>query len=259
MDIIDTHIETTRMSFIDRLAKRQLLLGTMLTLPSPEIAEMVSRSGVDWLFMDGEHGPLSTLEWQRMLQAVGGRCASLIRVAENDERAFKKVLDIGADGIIAPRVNTAAEAEQIVRWCKYPPTGERSVGLARAQTYGLEFGAYLESANRQLAVVVQAEHIDAVNNIESIVAVEGVDAVFIGPYDLSASMNKMGQLDDPEVVAAFNHIAEVCQQRQMPLGFFGTSAESVQPFIERGFNLICAGVDAGFINRGIAALIEELR
>lgn len=247
------------MNFKNRLQQKELLLGTMLTLPSAEVAEMISRCGYDWLFIDGEHGPLSTLDCQRLLQAIAGRCASLIRVPENTEAEFKRALDIGADGVIAPRVNTAAEAQQIVEWCKYPPTGMRGVGLARAQGYGLDFAEYMESANRQTCVVVQAEHIDAVANIESIVQVEGVDAVFIGPYDLSASMNKMGQIDDAEVIDAIDTVTRVCQQHEMPLGYFGVSADSVKPYIKRGYNLVCAGVDAGFVTDGAIGLIENLK
>ena len=247
------------LSLVERLKRNELLLGTLLSLPSPDVAELISKSGVDWLFIDGEHNPLSTLECQRLLQAVAGRCPSLIRVSENTEGAFKQALDAGADGIIAPRVNSAAEAEQIVRWCKYPPQGERSVGLARAHDFGLNFAEYMERANRDLAVVIQAEHIDAVDNIESIAEVEGVDAVFIGPYDLSASLHKIGQLDDPEVIAAIDRVTQVCQQGGMPLGIFCTTSASAKPYIERGFNLVCVNLDVGFIRQGVADLIEELK
>jgi len=192
------------MNFTQRLRGNELLLGTMLTLPSPEVAEMIAVCGYDWLFMDGEHGNLSTLDWQRMLQAVAGRSAAIIRVAAKTESDIKKVLDIGADGIIAPQVNSADEACHVVACCKYPPRGIRGVGLARAQGYGRNFAEYMDSANDRIAVIIQAEHIDAVNNIDDIVKVDGIDAVFIGPYDLSASMGRMGEVDHPEVVEAID-------------------------------------------------------
>ena len=247
------------MSFSQRLQRRELLLGTMLTLPSPEVAEMISKCGVDWLFLDGEHAPLATLDWQRLLQATAGRCANLIRIPVNNEREIKKVLDIGADGIIAPRVNTADEAAEIVKWCKYPPSGERGVGLARAQGYGLDFQQYMDKANDEVMVVIQAEHIDAVNNLESIVKVSGIDAVFVGPYDLSASMQKTGQFDDAEVIAAFDQITTVCDEHEMPLGYFGTSIDGVKPFVERGYSLVCTGLDAGFITHGVKTMLEGLQ
>ena len=247
------------MNFAQRLRQNDLLIGTMITLPSPEIAEMVSSCGFDWLFMDGEHGNLSTLDWQRMLQAVAGRSAAIIRVASNSEREIKKVLDIGADGIIAPQVNSAEQARHVVACCKYPPRGIRGVGLARAQGYGSYFSDYVENANDSTAVIIQAEHIDAVESIDEIVQVDGIDAVFIGPYDLSASMGLMGQVNHPDVVSAIDRVGQACQQRGIALGYFATTAEPVQPYIDKGYHLICAGVDAGFVISGAEQVIKTLR
>ena len=247
------------MSFAERLRRNERLFGTMLTLPSPEVAEMIAACDYDWLFLDGEHGSLSTLDWQRILQAVGGRCASLIRVAANTEREIKKVLDIGADGVIAPQVNDAETARHVVACCKYPPRGIRGVGLARAQGYGSYFSDYVETANDNTVVVVQAEHIDAVSNIDEIVQVEGIDAVFIGPYDLSASMGLMGQVDHPDVVAAIDRVGAACQRQGIALGYFATSAEGVLPYLDNGYHLICAGVDAGFVIGGAEATLKTLR
>jgi 2-keto-3-deoxy-L-rhamnonate aldolase RhmA len=246
------------MSFCTRLRNNELLLGTMLTIPAPEVAEMVAKCGFDWLFLDGEHSPLSILDWQRQMQAVGGRCANILRVPSASERDIKKALDIGADGIIVPMVNDAEQARRVVGWSKYPPRGERGVGLARAQGYGLEFGDYVASANDETAVIVQAEHIDAVGNIDQIVEVEGLDAVFIGPYDLSASMGKTGEVGDPEVVAAIGRVTEACRRQELALGFFGLDAASVQPYMDVGYRLICVGVDAGFVTAGARAALEAL-
>ena len=183
-------------NFNARLKRRELLLGTMLTLPSPETAEMISKCGFDWLFLDGEHGPASILEWQRVMQAVAGRSACVLRVPGGNEENINKALDIGANGIIVPMVNSAEQARAAVAWSRYPPTGKRGIGLARAHGYGLDFADYMARANDDVAVILQVEHIDAVNNIDAIADVEGVDAIFVGPYDLSASMGKTGQLDD---------------------------------------------------------------
>ena len=128
------------------------------------------------------------------------RIPCIVRVPASEEIPIKKTLDIGAAGIIAPQTNTEEQVESVVRYCRYSPQGSRGVGLSRATTYGLGLTDYVGSANDTVAVIVQAEHIDAVENIEAIVKVEGVDAIFIGPYDLSASMGKMGQVTDPAVV-----------------------------------------------------------
>ena len=247
------------MKFIERLRNDELLLGTMLTIPAPEVAEMTAKCGFDWLFMDGEHAALSILDWQRMIQAVGGRSASILRIPSCGEAEIKKALDIGADGIIAPGVNSVAIAADIVQWCKYPPQGRRGVGLGRAQGYGLDFADYVGSANDELAVIVQAEHIDAVDNIDAIVQVEGIDSVFIGPYDLSASMGRMGEVDHPDVIAAIDTVFEACKKQGLAIGYFGVDADSVKAYIEKGSHFICAGVDAGFVVRGAQDILENLR
>lgn len=220
---------------------------------------MVAKCGFDWLFMDGEHGALSILEWQRMMQAVGGRCANVLRVPGCTEQDIKKALDIGADGIIVPMVNDADQARQAVDWSKYPPRGRRGIGLARAQGYGLDFDDYMATADDGIALIVQAEHIDAVDNIESIAQVDGIDAVFIGPYDMSASMGKTGEVEEPGVVAAIDRVTKACRHNNIALGYFGVSAASVRPYIDQGYNLICAGVDAGFVTAGASAVIETLK
>lgn len=244
--------------FAARLKQRELLLGTMLTLPSPEIAEMISKCGFDWLFLDGEHGPASILDWQRVMQAVNGRCACVLRVPSCSEVHIKRALDIGADGIILPMINSADQARDAVAWTRYPPEGRRGIGLARAHGYGLDFADYMARANEDTGLILQVEHIDAVDNIDAIADVEGVDAIFVGPYDLSASMGKTGQLDDPEVRGAIDRVAAACRQKRLPLGYFGVTAESVRPLIEDGYSLICAGTDADFITRGARRIVEAI-
>ena len=246
-------------SFATRLKQQELLLGTMLTLPSPEIAEMISKCGFDWLFLDGEHGPASILDWQRVMQAVAGRSACVLRVPSSSEVHIKKALDIGADGIIVPMINTAEQARDAVACSRYPPKGKRGIGLARAHGYGLDFADYMARANQDIALILQVEHIDAADNIDAIVDVEGVDAIFVGPYDLSASMGKTGQIDDAEVRAVIDRVAAACRQRELPLGYFGVTAQRVRPFIENGYRLICAGTDADFVTRSALQIVEELK
>lgn len=250
---------TTRPSFRSRLGEGAPLLSTMITLPNAAVAEILADAGFDWLFIDGEHGPLQTQDILAMLQALGDRTPCLVRVPAAGEAAIKTVLDLGADGIIVPQVNTAEQAANVVQWARYAPQGSRGVGLARAHGYGRRFKEYVETANERTVVVVQAEHIRAVENIESIVKVPGVDAVLLGPYDLSASLGKMGQIDDPTVVAAIDRVTEVCQRAKMPLGYFGVTAAAVQPFIERGYTLITAGVDTLMLGQAGGQMLKQLR
>ncbi len=242
-----------------RLKRGDKLLGTMVTLASPVAAEILSGVGFDWLFVDGEHGPLDAGDLLGILQAADHRVACVVRVPAGDEVAIKKVLDLGASGVIVPQVNTAQQAADVVRFSRYAPLGARGVGLARAHGYGLRFQEYMESANEQVAVVVQAEHAIAADNIESIVKVPGVDAVLLGPYDLSASLGHTGKLDHPAVVAAIDHITKTCQAAKMPLGYFGVNAAAVKPFITRGYTLIVAGVDTLLLGAGAKRLLSEMQ
>ena len=123
---------------------------------------------------------------------------------------------------------------------------------------GLDFADYVATANDNLAVIVQAEHIDAINNIEEIAAVEGLDAIFIGPYDLSTSMNRTGEVNHDEVVAAIDRVTRACQHNNLGLGYFGVTVESVLPYIDKGYRLICTGVDAGFITSSAAEIAESI-
>jgi 2-keto-3-deoxy-L-rhamnonate aldolase RhmA len=244
--------------FRARLRRGDRLLGTIVTLPCPSVTEILAGIGFDWLFIDGEHGPLETPDILGVLQAAANRVACLVRVPQGNEVAIKKVLDLGADGVIVPQVNTAQQASDAVRFSRYAPRGVRGVGLARAHGYGLAFESYMESANDSVSVVVQAEHVLAAENIESIVAVEGIDAVLLGPYDLSASLGQTGKLDHPAVVSAIDHITKVCQDARVPLGYFGVSAGAVKPFMERGYTLIVAGVDTLLLGTAAQRLFADL-
>lgn len=245
--------------FRKRLRQRQTLLGTIVSSTDPAIAEVLTECGFDWLFIDAEHGPFETTDLLPVLRAVDHRIPCIVRVPASEEIPIKKTLDIGASGIIAPQTNTVEQVEAVVRYCRYSPQGGRGVGLSRASTYGLGLTEYVGSANDEVAVIVQAEHIDAVENIEEIVKVEGVDAIFIGPYDLSASMGKMGEVTAPDVVDAINHVTSVCNAANMPLGIFGVSAEAVTPYVDRGYSLIVSGVDVLMMAHAAQDILSVLR
>lgn len=246
-------------SFRARLKNGEILYGTMVTLDTPAVSEVLAGVGYDWLFIDGEHGPLETGDLLPILQTVDKQVACLVRVPAAGEVPIKKVLDLGAAGVIVPQVNSAEQAADVVRWSRYAPEGSRGVGLARAHGYGATFKEYLDSANDLVSVVVQAEHAEAVENIEEIVQVPGIDSVLLGPYDLSASLGHMGDLDHPEVVAAIDHITRTCQNAGLPLGYFNVTAETVKPFIEKGYTLIVAGVDTLFLRGAAQKMLSDLK
>ena len=246
-------------NFRKRLINGDVLVGTLITIPSAEVAEIMSAVGFDWLFIDTEPSPFTARGAQTILQAAGQNCPCVVRVPANDEAWIKKALDIGANGIIAPQVNSAADAEAIVRMCKYPPDGTRGVGIGRAHTYGLEFAQYMERANDEVAVILQAETARALKNISEIVKVPEIDAIFIGPYDLSASLGKMGQLADPEVTQAIQTIAEACKKAGVRLGIFGATAEAVEPYIRQDFTLLAIGTDGLLMAQSAREILKALK
>lgn len=245
-------------NFRQRLIAGDTLIGTIVTIESPEIVEVLCHIGFDWLFIETEHSPLLPQGVQHIIQTAGDT-PCVVRLSRSDEISIKRALDAGAAGIIVPQVNSAAHARLVVSYAKYAPMGTRGIGLTRASKFGLNFDDYVASANENTAVIVQAEHIDAVENIEEICAVEGVDAVFIGPYDLSASLNKIGRLQDREVVDAMNRVRDTCLEKGVKLGLYGRSPDAIAPREAEGYTLLCCGADIAVFAQGATQLLEFLR
>ena len=246
-------------SLKDALRQNQTLIGTLVTTSSPEVAEVLALAGFDWLFIDLEHGSLAIQDAQKVIQAIAGRCFTVVRVADATTENVKRVLDTGCDGIIAPHVNSAEEARKIVALAKYPPAGERSVGLGRAQGYGLNFADYIASANAQTVVVVQIEHKDAVTNVDEILQVEGTDALFIGPYDLSGSMGILGQVSDARVVAAIDKVRSACARTNVSFGIFCTTADQASAAIKTGAHIVAVGTDLMHMANSARTALEAIR
>lgn len=230
-------------SFNSKLNSENSLIGTLVTLASLEITEIVGRLGYDWVFIDMEHGPLSPLDVQGLIQSTPDTCSVLVRIPQNNDVWIKKALDLGCDGVIVPLVNTASEAKRAVESAKYPPLGKRSVGVARAHGYGLDFQEYIQSANSNVSLIVQVEHIDSVNNITEILKVPGIDGVFIGPYDLSGSMNKLGDISDVEVQSSIKTVKDECLSKDIPYGIFVMSPEAVNNELNDGCKFVAVGID----------------
>ncbi len=245
------------LSFAERLRRGELLLGTIVTLQSTDVSELLSQCGYDWLFIDTEHAPLTLRDAQTLIQAARVPC--LIRVEDGGEATIKKALDTGATGIVVPQVTTAEQAEAIVRHAKYPPVGTRGVGIVRAQGYGHGMREYLYEANDETVVVLQVEHKTGVENIDAICAVPGVDAVFVGPYDLSASMDLTGLVNNPGVVAAIDRVTEGCKDGNRRLGIYVGSAELARAYIGRGYTLVAVGMDTIMLGAAARNTLEAVR
>ena len=245
--------------FKERLKYKETLIGPLVTIPTPDVAEMLALVGFDYLWIEVEHAPTNFAQAQTMIQAVGGRCPCLIRVPENQEVWLKKALDVGCNGIVIPQVKTAEEARAAIEACLYPPAGRRSVGVGRAHGYGMSFQDYVSRVNDELAIILQVEHIEGVQNIESIAAVPGIDAILVGPFDLSGSMNLLGQITHPEVQAAIETVNRHCQAAGLPVGIFAVNAGAAKQAISQGFNLIALGMDAFYLWQGAKAALQEAR
>ncbi|MBM4074924.1 MAG: 2,4-dihydroxyhept-2-ene-1,7-dioic acid aldolase [Planctomycetes bacterium] len=245
--------------FRDRFRAGELLYGTMLTLPSGAVAEILCETGFDWIFVDAEHGPIEATELQLILQTISKRVPCLVRVPTTCSVSIQRALDLGAAGIIVPQVNSAEQADRVVDFSHYPPLGSRGVGISRAHGYGLQFQPYVADANQRSTVIVQVENIKAVEAIESIVKVPGLDGVLIGPYDLSASMGLMGQIEHPKVVEAIDHVTRICQKANLRLGIFGVTSDSVRPYIAKGYTLLVAGVDTIMLGQGARSVLMAMK
>lgn len=245
-------------SFREQLRSGKTLIGTFITLPSPEVGELLAGAGFDWLFLDMEHAPFSVRDIQHIVRAASP-CPCVVRTPSADDVWIKKALDTGTAGIIIPHVNSAETAVQIVRSAKYPPLGTRSAGISRAQGYGSRFQEYLATANDQIAVILQIEEVGGVSQIDSIVRVPGVDAVFVGPYDLSGSLGKPGRVDDKDVMEEIEKLRKACRSASIPIGVFGVNADAVMPYIDRGFTLIAAGSDTLLLIESAGRLLDNIQ
>lgn len=248
-----------RESFLDKIRRRPPILGTLATLPSPEVAEMLSLCGFDWLMIDMEHGPISTATAQRIAQAIRPPCSALLRIPENAPVWIKQALDTGCDGIVVPMVNSTAEAQAAVRAAKYPPLGERSVGIARAHGYGASFADYIRSANESVALIIQIEHTAAVEKLDEILDTPGIDGVLIGPYDLSGSLNLLGEVGHEAVQSAINRIKQGCVARSLPVGIFSLQPEEAAKEIADGCRFLLVGTDTAFLTGAARRALEIVR
>lgn len=239
------------------LKSGKVCIGATITMSNPVVAEILSHMGFDWLWFESEHTAMSVESILAMLQATNGsNVSTIVRVPWNDKTMIKRVLDTGPDGIIIPLVNTKEEAEAAVRAMKYPPWGERGAGLARAQAYGLHMGDYLSTADEEVMTILMIEHIDAVNNIDDILSVKGVDSIMIGALDLSGSMGILGQTTDPRVEEAIQKVLAASKRANVPCGIIEGNPEVFNRRIKEGFQNIIIGLDVLFL---ISAAGEALK
>ncbi len=235
-------------------------IGTWIMSASPLVAEAIGHAGFDWGVLDMEHSPLDMSDVVHLLQAVGNtKLVPVVRVPWNDAVTVKRVLDAGATTIMFPFVQNSAEAARAVAATRYPPQGVRGLTtISRATKYGT-MPDHTQSANRDMGVIVQLESPAALDELDSIAAVPGVDALFIGPGDLAAGMGHVGCALHPEVVARMTLAARRCAELGMPLGTLADNAGVATQYRAAGFTFVALGADLGHLMQGARHALRELR
>ncbi|MEH6633637.1 MAG: HpcH/HpaI aldolase/citrate lyase family protein [Halopseudomonas aestusnigri] len=246
-------------NFKSRLQLDQTLYGLWSTLSSPNVAELIGGAGFDWLLFDSEHAPIELADLVSLLRAADRSPSALaVRISWNDEVLIKRVLDLGVQNLFIPFVENADEAQKAVQATRYPPNGKRGLaGATRASSYGRNRN-YIEQASENICLIGQIETPEAVENIAEIAAVDGLDGVFIGPSDLSASMGYPGRADHPEVQGMIRNCAEQLNQLGKPAGILAPDELVARRYAKWGYRFIAAGVDASLLVRATDNLLKEL-
>ena len=250
------------MSLKAQLNRSELTIGSWVTLGHPSIAEIMASAGFDWLVLDMEHSVLELSEVQAIIQVLDAKqCPAIVRLTSNHPDQIKRVMDAGATGVMVPMIKSAADAKAAVDGVYYPPRGQRGVGLARAQGYGSSFQAYRQWLEENAVIVVMIEHVDAVKAIDEILAVPGIDAYIIGPYDLSGSMGRPGDLNHPDVQAAIAHVLEAGRRAGKPGGIhvIEPDPQALQQRIAAGFNFLGYALDIRILDSICRTHLHSIR
>ena len=240
----------------EKLNRGEAVIGTFVEMGHPDITEILSHMGFDWLLIDGEHSPMGFETMERMLQSMGGSdCTPIIRPQWNDLVIIKRVLDIGAHGILVPWVNTKEEAEAAVKACRYPPEGLRGWGPRRASRRDPD---YRETANAEVMVTVQVETRKSLDNLDKIMGVDGIDACYVGPWDLS---NNLGfsvppKYGNPKFIEALDHVVKVAEDHGKPSGLY-CNTDNVAWAIEKGFRYNTVGCADSFMEDGAKEALKR--
>jgi 2-keto-3-deoxy-L-rhamnonate aldolase RhmA len=240
-----------------------LAIGTMISeIRNPNLAYMLAQCGFDFFIIDNEHGAYSPETISNIIAAARGAGISIVvRIPEIRREAIMKPLDSGAAGLLVPMVNTADQAKEIMKYAKYPPMGERGVALSRAHSsYGRPDAAeYLDQANQAKFIAVQAESPQAIENLEAIASTPGVDAIFVGPADLSVSMGIPGQITHPKEVEAIEKVLAICQKHDVVPGIHMSKLKTLKDWIRRGMRFVTFSSDVDLLARAAQEGLVHLR
>ncbi|GGF35536.1 2,4-dihydroxyhept-2-ene-1,7-dioic acid aldolase [Aliidongia dinghuensis] len=242
------------------LAQGERQIGLWSTLGSAAVAELIAHAGYDWVLIDTEHSPNEPPAIAAQLQAMqGGTASAVVRPAWNDPVLIKRILDLGVQSLLIPFVETAEAAERAVAATRYPPHGIRGVSTgSRAAGYG-RIKDYVTTAGAEICVLVQIETMKGVENIEAIAAVPGVDGVFVGPADLSASLGHLGNPQNPEVQDTIARVLAACERAGKPTGYLTGNEAEARKWLDAGFRFVAVGTDNGVLVKAVDELRARFR
>ncbi|HAG10148.1 MAG TPA: 2,4-dihydroxyhept-2-ene-1,7-dioic acid aldolase [Desulfotomaculum sp.] len=250
----------------EKLRKNELTIGSWITLGHSSIAEIMCQAAFDWLVVDMEHSAITLDQTQEIVRAIElNGIVPLVRVGENNANLIKRVMDAGAHGVIVPMISCLDDAVKAVQAVKYPPYGTRGIGLARAQGYGARFTEYKKWVNEESIVVAQIEHIKGVENLEDILNADFIDAIIVGPYDLSGSLGIPGQFENPIFIDVLTRIKNTTRKLNKVLGYHEVSSDPnlLLQKIKEGYSFLAYSIDIMFLGEscksGLSIIKDNLK
>jgi 2-dehydro-3-deoxyglucarate aldolase/4-hydroxy-2-oxoheptanedioate aldolase len=248
------------MSLKEKFANGTNVVSAWLSIGHPAVAEVTAAHGFDFVLIDTEHTAMSLETVENMSRGVGateGDTETVVRVPSNDAVRIKRVLDIGVSGVMVPMVETAAEARDVVEATRYPPTGIRGVASGRASEYGDDFQEYVETANNSIVTVVQIENSRGINNAADIAATDGIDAVFVGPADLSANFGVFAEWQNERLNEAIERVIDAGDTTGVPVGTIVIDPADIEMRVEQGFDYLIVGKDTSHLASANEAVRER--
>lgn len=246
-------------AFARRVRNGEPVVGAWSLSGHPVVSEVLAGQDFDFVVLDGEHSESTISDLAngvRAVEATGSGTAPVVRASGVDRAEIRRLLDLGPRGIVVPQIESLAEAREAVAATRYPPDGVRGVAGGRAADYGSTLESTVEGADEAVATILQVETVGAVDAIEDIAAIDGLDALFVGPADLSAALGCLGEFDDPEFESAVDRILGAAHGRDVPVGTLATEAVGPTHWVEAGFDFVVAGIDAQFLASGASAARE---
>ena len=235
------------------------LIGSWASIPHPLTVEIAASAGYDFVVVDAEHTPMSFETMENMLRGGDGEIETLVRVSDDDSTTLKRTLDLDPDGILVPMVETPAQAEQIVECSRYPPEGTRGIGPGRSTEYTMSLGEHLEAGDDSFVRHVQLESRRAVENAADIAAIDGIDGIFIGPLDLSLSMDRFGQWENEEFLKAIESVLSAARAAGITTGTLATNGAERDQRLDWDVDYVATGIDLMHLASGATEALEQSR